>query len=372
MLSTLDRYLLREVIQTWVSVTGVLLLIMLTTRFARYLGEAAGGNLPSDAVFALLGLTSIHYLTVLVPVSLFLAVMLALGRLYKDSEMAALMACGVGYGRLLRPLMVLAGVSAVGLALLSMQGSPWAGRASEQVRHTAAREAEAAGFEPGRFRSVGDTVFYADQVGNGGRDLRQVFIQSREPDGRLSVSLAARADQRTDRASGARHLVLYDGRRYSGTPGSAEIQQVQFDEHGVRVALAGGGEEQLRLASSPTLALFTSADPGAGAELQWRISVPLMGVLLVVLAVPLSRTSPRQGRYAKLVAAVLVYVVYSNLLGLSQVWLERAQIPSWVGLWWVHAGIAAFALGLVVSHYGWRYTLHRDAKSVTSDSGSLR
>src|SRR5690606_16985478 len=151
LLSTLDRYLLREVIQTWVSVTFVLLLIMLTSRFARYLGEAAGGNLAADAVFALLGLTSIHYLTVLVPVSLFLAVMLAFGRLYKDSEMAALMACGVGYGRLLRPLTVLGAFAAVGLAVLSMGVSPWAGRMSEEVRHAAAREAEAAGFEPGRF-----------------------------------------------------------------------------------------------------------------------------------------------------------------------------------------------------------------------------
>lgn len=359
MLSTLDRYLLKEVIQTWVSVTFVLLLIMLTSRFARYLGEAAGGNLPSDVVFALLGLTSIHYLTVLVPVSLFLAVMLALGRLYRDSEMAALMACGVGYGRLLRPLMLLGGVAAVGLAVLSLQISPWAGRASEQVRIDAAQEAEAAGFEPGRFRSVGDTVFYADEVGDGGRDLRRVFIQGRSADGTLSVSLASRADQHTDRESGARHLVLYDGRRYSGTPGSAEYQQVEFAEHGVRVALGDGSARELRLASLSTRALFSSSAPGATAELQWRASVPLMGILLVALAVPLSRTSPRQGRYAKLVAAILVYVVYSNLLGLSQVWLERDQIPAWVGLWWVHVGVVVLAVGLVMSHYGWRYSISR-------------
>ena len=357
LLSTLDRYLLREVIQTWFVVTGVLLVIMLTSRFARYLGEAAGGNLPSDVVFALLGLTSVHYLTVLVPVSLFLAVMLAFGRLYKDSEMAALMACGVGYGRLLKPLAVLGGVGAVALAVLALGVSPWAGRISEQVREDAHREAEAAGFEPGRFRSVGDTVFYADEVGEGGRELRQVFIQDRAADGTLTVSFAARAEQRTDRASGARHLVLYDGRRYQGTPGERELQTVAFAEHGVRIALGDGDRSELRYASRTTTSLIGSDDPAAVAELQWRLSVPLMGVLLVALAIPLSRISPRQGRYGKLVTAILVYVIYSNLLGLSQVWLERGQIPSWLGLWWVHAGVVLFALALVARHYGWRYVL---------------
>jgi hypothetical protein len=130
MLTTLDRYLLKEVLQTWLAVTVVLLLIMLSQRFARYLGEAAAGQLPPDVVFTLLGLTSIHYMTVLVPVSLFLAVMLALGRLYKDSEMAALMACGVGYGRLLRPLVAMALAFAAGLAFLSMWVSPWAAQAT--------------------------------------------------------------------------------------------------------------------------------------------------------------------------------------------------------------------------------------------------
>ena len=356
MLTTLDRYVLREVIQTWVVVTFVLLLIMLSSRFARYLGEAAAGNLPSDVVFTLLGLTSVQYLTVLVPVSLFLAVMLAQGRLYRDSEMTAMMACGIGYARFLRPLLLLAAVAAIGLAILSMIISPWAAQATHEVRENAQREAEAAGFEAGRFRTGGggDTVFYAEQVGDGGRELQRVFIHTREGDV-VTVSQAARAEQRLDRETGARHLVLHDGHRYTIHPGRPDYQVIIFEEYGLRIDAPERESGAARRAVRPTHFLWQSNELGDTAELQWRISVPLMGLVLVVLAVPLGRSSPRQGRYAKLLAAILVYVLYSNLLGISQVWIEREQIPAWIGLWWVHAGMLAFATVLVAKHYGWRY-----------------
>lgn len=354
MLTTLDRYLLREVIQTWVAVTFVLLAIMLSSRFARYLGEAAAGNLPSEVVFTLLGLTSVQYLTVLVPVSLFLAVMLALGRFYRDSEMAALMACGVGYGRMLKPLMTLAVVIGIGLAALSLQVGPSAARMAGEVRADAERDVEAAGFEAGRFRTSGGTVFYAEEIEDDGRELRDVFIEQREGD-HIVVSRAARAAQQEDPATGVRHLVLFDGRRYLHAPGAAEYQVVEFEEHGVRIEPPAPPDATERRAARSTVALWQSRESADVAELQWRISVPLMGVLLVALAVPLSRASPRQGRYAKLVAAILVYVVYSNLLGIAQVWVERERIDSWLGLWWVHAAVVVFTFALVVRHYGWRY-----------------
>lgn len=354
MLTTLDRYLLREVTQTWAVVTVVLLAIMLSSRFARYLGEAAAGNLPADVVFPLLGLTSIHYLTVLVPVSLFLAVMLAMGRLYRDSEMVALMACGVGYGRTLKPLMMLAGVAAIGLAVLSMVVSPWAAAETHQVRERAEREAEAAGFEAGRFRGAGGTVFYAEAVDRGGRELQRVFIQHRDGD-TMTVSRAARGEQRLDRETGARHLVLYDGRRYTGDPGSPDYQVIEYAEHGLRIDAPEREDSSARRAVRPTHLLWRSGDPGDIAELQWRISVPLMGLLLVLLAVPLGRSSPRQGRYSKLLAAILVYVLYSNLLGVSQIWVERELVSPWIGLWWVHAGVMAAFVVLVIRHYGWKH-----------------
>lgn len=360
MLTRLDRYLLREVIQTWVAVTLVLLLVMLTSRFARYLSDAAAGSLPPDAVFVMLGLTSIQYLTVLVPVSLFLAVMLALGRFYRDSEMAAMMACGVGHGRVLKPLLVLLAFVGVGLAGLSMVISPWAGQVSHMVRATAEREAEAAGFEAGRFRTSnqGATVFYAEEVAGGGREMYNVFIRHAEQ-GQLTVSQAARAEQRLDSDTGERHLVLFDGRRYAGNPGSADFQVVEFAEHGVRIDLGDPDLDAERRSVLPTPQLWRAGGPGDIAELQWRVSVPLMGVLLVVLAVPLGRLQPRQGRYGKLLAAILVYVLYSNLLGISQVWVERGQLPVWIGLWWVHALVVALIAALVVQQYGWRYTRER-------------
>ncbi len=369
MLTTLDRYLLREVIQTWVAVTFVLLAIMLSSRFARYLGEAAAGQLPAEVVFTLLGLTSVQYLTVLVPVSLFLAVMLALGRFYRDSEMVAMMACGIGYGRLLKPLMALALTIGVGLAALSLQVGPWAARMASEVRAGAEREVESAGFEAGRFRTGGETVYYAEQVSDSGRELRDVFIEQRDGD-RIVVSTAERAAQTVDAETGVRHLVLYDGRRYLHTPGSPEYQLIEFEEHGVRIDPPAIADAIERRAARRTWMLWNSDDPADVAELQWRVSVPLMGVVLVALAVPLGRASPRQGRYAKLVAAILLYIVYSNLLGISQAWIERGRIEPWIGLWWVHAAIVVVTVVLVLRHYGWRYVLNRQSQIGSHGAGA--
>ncbi|MCA1798165.1 MAG: LptF/LptG family permease [Xanthomonadaceae bacterium] len=188
-----------------------------------------------------------------------------------------------------------------------------------------------------------------------------MFIHYRDQEA-MTVSLAERAEQRTDPVTGVRHLVLHDGRHYSGVPGSNEYRAIEFSEHGLRIELGEGDGLVPRRTVQPTGALFRSDDLGDIAELQWRISVPLMGFLLVLLAVPLGRTSPRQGRYGKLFAAILVYVVYSNLIGLSQVWIERGQLSPWIGVWWVHAAVLLLTAGLVVKHYGWRYSLKRGAE----------
>ena len=148
----LDRYLLWETAQTWLAVTGLLLLILLANNFARFLGEAASGKLPSDVVFKLLALTSVHYLIVLIPVGLFLGIILTLGRLYRDSEMAALMACGVGPRELYRPLYVFSISLAVILAGLTLYIGPWSAQASLMLRKNAEQEAQLGQFESGRFK----------------------------------------------------------------------------------------------------------------------------------------------------------------------------------------------------------------------------
>ncbi|MEM9058677.1 MAG: LPS export ABC transporter permease LptF [Pseudomonadota bacterium] len=351
MLRLLDRYVLTETLMTWLAVTGVLLFILISNQFARVLGQAAEGNLPRDAVFLLLGLSTLNYLTILVPVGLFLAVMLALGRLYKDSEMAAIGACGVSPQRLLRPLMLLAGVLAVLLAWLSLSIAPWAANEVHLLKRTAKQDAQVTGLEAGRFRSAGDgrAVFYAEAVDADGR-LRNVFLQRRKDDV-IEVALAARGEQVTDPDTGVRSMVLYDGERYEGVPGTLEFQVVRFAEHGIPIRLPPPDTESDDPDIVSTAALLAAGDREAMAELQWRLSIPLSAIVLVLLALPLSRTSPRQGRYGKLALAVLVYILYSNFLGAARVWVEQGSVPTVVGLWWVHLLAVGIALQLL-AHQG--------------------
>lgn len=260
MFATLDKYLLREIFYTLLAVTGVLLFILLSNQFARVLGEAAAGRLPRGAVFELMGLTSLQYLTILVPVSLFLAVMLAFGRLYKDSEMSAIMACGVGPARLYRPLMFIAVLAALLLSWLSLDLAPWSAETAHVLRKTAQRDAELGSLEPGRFRSAGggDTVFYAESVTDGNM-MANVFIQ-RQRGEEVQVAVAERGQLVRDREQP--FFVLYDGRRYEGVPGSTEFRIMEFREHGIPIVLPAPDLTPDDVEMLPTRSLLGSPDMG--------------------------------------------------------------------------------------------------------------
>lgn len=335
MLTRLDRYLLREVAVTCVAVTGVLLVILLSNQLARVLGQAAQSEFPGGVVLMLIGLTTLQQLTVLVPVGLFLGIVLALGRLYHESEMTAMIACGVGPLSIYRPIALFTLLVVALLALLSFRVVPEAGARAQQVRVEAMRTAQFGALEAGRFRSFagGDAVFYAEKVERAGQ-LRGVFVQRRDAE-RLEIAVAERAEQRG--AGQAEQLfVLYDGRRYEGVPGSHEWRVVEFAEHGIPVRMPEFRAKKERRALKPTAALLGSELSEDRAEMAWRVAVPVMAGVLMVLAVPLARLRPRQGRFARVGLAVLAYFLYSNLVATVRVWIEKDSPGGALGMWWVH------------------------------------
>lgn len=349
----LDRYILREVAQTWLTVTLVLLFILLSSTFARVLGQAASNDLPKEAVFMVLGLFTVTYLTVLVPVGLFLSIMLALGRLYKDSEMAAAQACGIGPERLYSSLMLLAFLLLAAVAWLSMAAAPWAAGQVERIEQAAKRDAEFGRLVAGKFIRPGsddDIVFYAEEVSDEGV-LHKVFIQRKVAE-KVELVVAERGEQRRSNGGGGPSMILYDGERYEGVPGTVDYRITRFQEHGIPINVRTPDDKEPTPALLPTADLLLSSDPSHVAELQWRLSAPLSVLLLTILAVPLSKAQPRQGRYAKLGVAVLIFLVYYNLLGASRVWIERGELPLWLGLWWVHGLLFALALLLLVRQTG--------------------
>lgn len=352
----IDRYLLREIFRTFIGVTAVLMLILLGDQFARGLARAAADRIPREAVLQLMGLTTIEYLSLMVPAAFFFAVMLTMGRLYRDSEMAALNACGVGAGRLLRPLLWAAAAVAGGLAVLSFDTVPWAARMATEIRQEGARQVQLTALEPGRFRSAsaGRLVFYARDRNADGQ-LTGVFIQQRTEED-VEIVTAARAEQRVSLERDENYLVLYDGIRYMGRPGSPEFRTARFEEHGIPLPIPQRSDPaQLRRQMSTFDLLGTGLVEDA-AELHWRLAAPASLLVLTLLAVPLGRTPPRSGRYGRLGFAILVYILYSNVLGVGRSLVEEGQVPPWLGLWWVHGGLLALALLMLYLQAGgaWR------------------
>ena len=295
-MGTFDRYVLREVTLAWLAVTGVLLVILVSNELAQVLAQAAERGYPRDVIFELIWLTSIQNLTVLVPVGLLIGIVLALGRLYHESEMAAVRACGVGPGRLLRPIGLLTAVVTALLAWATLVAAPDAFGRAEGIKQEALKAAEFGMLEPGKFHTFahGSAVFYAESSDPDGT-LHRVFLQRRVAD-RVEIVLAERARHLVQEAGALHVLVLYDGERYEGTPGQPEMRRVRFAEHGIPVRVGQSATGPARVETRPTLALWADPAPAAQAEFQRRVSLPLMAIVLTVLAVPLAELRPRQAK----------------------------------------------------------------------------
>jgi len=345
----LDRYLLRETAAAWLAVTVVLLAIMLSTRFASVLNFAAKGEIPRDLLFDVAMLSTLRYLVILIPASLLLAIMIALGRLYSDNEITAMSACGMSPRQLYRPFLSLAVLLMLLTAALAFQIGPWAGRQADYLVKDAKRMLQLMPLEAGQFRSLagGRAVFYTAAMDPGGERFGQVFAHLEPERGQPSVVVADHGRQRIDPSSGDRVVVLEDGYRYVGTPGSADYDVVKFRELTLRLSPPPFIYFNDQRVLAPTQALLGSRDPRDQAELQARLAAPLSVLLLALLAVPLSHLKPREGRYGKLVLGILAYLVYANLISLGQSWIGKGLIPAGVGLWWVHGAVLSATLWLM-------------------------
>jgi len=334
-LTRIDRYLLREVTLSFFAVTGVLLIVLLSNQFARVLGQAVDNGFPARVVGTLIWLSMLQQLTVLVPIGLFLGIVLALGRLYHESEMTAMAACGVGSASIYRPILLLTLLIVAFLAVLSYRIVPAAWLKTQEIRGEAMRAALLGALEPRRFRTFreGDTVFYAESVNKSG-ELFGVFVQRRVGE-KLEIVVAERAVQRGAGQS-EQMFVLFNGRRYEGAPGTREWRIVEFKEHGIPVTLPEMKANMERQELKSTAALRAAGKPADEAELAWRAAVPVMALVLAALAVPIAKLRPRQGRFARVGFAVLAYFLYSNLLAAARVWIEKDAPVGQLGLGWVH------------------------------------
>lgn len=345
------RYLSREVLLTMSAVSAVLLVIIMSGRFIKYLAQAAQGVLDPGVLFMIMGYRMPAFLQLILPLGLFLGFLLAYGRLYLESEMTALTASGMSQKRLLAYSLFPAAVVALLVAWLSLFLGP---QGLAQVNRILDEQKSLTEFDtlmPGRFQSLkdGSRVTYTESLNDARTELGGVFISEKRAsnDGQKERGIAvlvAEKGRQEIQADGSRYLILENGYRYDGNPGDADYRVIRYDAYGVllpqpEVVIDLGEREAI-----PARELFGSDDLEYRAELQWRLSIPILVFVVTLMAVPLSRVNPRQGRFLKLLPAILLYMAYLAILVAARGLLDKGRIPPSLGLWWVHGIFLVIAL----------------------------
>jgi lipopolysaccharide export system permease protein len=336
-----QRSLLREFTATGIATFLVLLAITITTQLIRFLGFAARGNISSDAVLTFLGFASLRYLPHLLSITLFISVLMTLTRSYRDSEMVVWFTSGQGLNSWIRPVLIYAAPATVVIAILSFFLSPWAIGKAEIYRQQLESKEDIAAISPGVFKESrnAERVYFVEKLAANLATVANIFVHSDE-NGEIGTTIAKRGYQETA-PNGDRFLVMLNGRRYIGPPGSAEYRVIEFEKYSVRIEASEVKETLPSVKAMSMSTLIFDESPLARAELVWRAGLPLSALVLSLLAIPMSFVNPRAGRSLNLMLAALLYTVYTNLLSIFQAWVTQQKVGVFFGMWAVHVVMLA-------------------------------
>ena len=362
------NYLCKEVSLTMIAVSAILVFIFLCNMFVHYLDYVATGKYAAAVLFRLIFLQVPILFSLLLPLGLFLGILAAYGRLYAESELTVMHACGFSFKQLFCDTMILALIVMLVVGALVIVFNPALYDARDRLMEEAQSSTVLDTIMPGQFLSSmnGDAVFYIESLSRDRHKMNHVFMaQSEKPsensagknsaeaqqhDNWVIVS-ARRAHQIVDHQTGDQFIEAQDGYRYQGIPGQRNFQVMRFNTYAKRIGtLERPFVNERGVEAMSTLDLLKTAfhDHEAMAEIQWRISMPLSVLILAILALPLSRVNPRAGRFAKFLPAILIYILYANMMFVTRNWLEDGHIPAWLGLFWVHALVLLLGIFLII------------------------
>lgn len=354
-----------------------LLTLVLTVSLVRILGQAATGRADPTAILLLIVLSSLSYLPILLALTAFISVLLVMTRLYRDSEMVVWFASGVSLQQFIRPVLFFVLPFVVLIWLFSLLLAPWANQQMQELRAIYEQRDDMARVSPGRFieSATTDRVFFVDGYDALRRTVSNVFVVLREPTPQGErVSVLTSSGGEIEMRNGERYVVLKRGRRYQGAPGSAQYSVMEFERYAVRMeqrslVLPAPGVQGGTMTAQQ---LLTEPSPTARAQLVYRIGQGLLALNLALLAIPLSFVNPRAGRSANLLFALLLYIIYSNLLSLSESLVLRERLEFWLGLSALHVSVALISALMI-----WRrqsigglnpFSLRRIQKPIITDA----
>lgn len=350
MLSILDRYLLRELAQTVAATVVVLMVIVAGTAFAGVLQQVARGSFPASVMFQVLGLRTLGGLTNMLPLASMIGVLMALGRMYRESEMHVLMSSGMGPNGLVRPTSILA----VGLVLLTavvaLWLGPWAAATSNNLVAVANRSVIAAGLDAGRFTELpgkGGIVF-TDTLSQDGTKLGRSFVSTQRParggPDHVKVVTGNSGELYQESNGSNRFIAFHTGWQYDIPLGADNWRRMQYERNDSALSTVTDSDDSVDPAESmTTLQLLRTDTPDARAELAWRVNAPALTLVMLMLALPMSRQSPREPRYGRLMLAMASFYLYYVLLALCRAQLDKGRWHHQTAMWLLHIVMLAFA-----------------------------
>lgn len=349
------RYLAKEVFTTLCALTSILLLIFMSNQLVRYLGRAANGSIPAVFVFKLLALELPMLISMLMPLGFYMSLLLAYSRLYADSEMTALHACGYGTPELLKHSLIMAsGVAAFVLVIL-LWVNPSIAVERKKLLRSEGVQVLIKTLVPERFSSLpnGRDVIYIDKMTEGHAHAKGVFIGHLNQKGGTNTWDVVRADDARvhyNPETNTNDLILNHGKVYQGIPGEAAYKALSFAQYETPLPEPVITTRAGDLRAIKTKDLWpASGDAAKIAEIQWRFLLPLIAVFLTPIAVALSKVNPRAGKFAKLLPAVLIFILYGDMMFVVRDAIATNKLSWLVGMVGLHGGI--LLLGVVLTWY---------------------
>jgi lipopolysaccharide export system permease protein len=338
-ITLLDRYLFKDLYKTFIGVALVLVLILFANNLVLALEKILKGVVSREMLWQLMQFELLEMLSLILPPAFFFSILLSLGRLYRDSEIIAMQASGLGPLFLYRSYLMAAIPAFLLVATLSYVVMPWAKYSIALMEASRDREqTDIRALETGKFSEFkkGEIVFFAAESGENKGDIRDVFIQIRRK-AETGLISATEGYQYIDEETGSHYMVLKNGYRYVGEPGKNNYSIAKFYEYGIRIREVQAGAAKVETKMRPTSQIWNSSGEADRIEMHFRLALPIALLALTVIAVPLSRSLPRQGVFGRFMVAFIVYFCFMNVSKLAEKWMENDVMPIWLGMWWVSA-----------------------------------
>jgi lipopolysaccharide export system permease protein len=345
-LKIFKKSLASELISTAGGIFLILIGIVVAQRAAYLVRSVVVGFIPNDAIGTLLGFNMVRFLPMILSLAIFLSVLLTLTRWHRDSEMVIWFSSGLGLNKWIKPILSFAIPVIVIITILSMIVMPWAIEKGEEYKTQLKNRDDLSSISPGVFKESrdGDRIYFVESFDQLGYQVKNIFVQSTQHQ-KTGIIVSAYGS-RQKQENGDNFLVMEKGRRYESKPNSAEVSTTEFERYAIRIETKETTVEPSTTKSKPTTKLITENTPTSHAELQWRLAIPISAFILVLLAIPLSFVDPRAGRSLNMMFALLIFVIYNNVLSVFQAWVSQGRISPLIGLWPVHGFFLLFTFYL--------------------------